>query len=102
MEKQILNDILKVLKDTPLMIFSKEELNFNSYKIYIKGYCNGIEASTGMTLTLDITNWFQRKVNQKASIFWYDQLHSLNKGKSDTELIKILIDTLKDFVNDEE
>jgi hypothetical protein len=89
-------EIIELLKRRPRMILTGD-VDFYSIKCFLIGYIQGVEAFYRIDLHKQISHWFQKKVNQKSSLFWTEHVSFYYKGKTDEELTTCFLEELKSF-----
>ena len=97
---QITNIVIEwinVLRNRPKMIIAEREIDYKILKIYIEGYIDGIGHGIGKDIRKDITEWFQVKINQRASIYWTDHIQNYYEKKNDEQLKAILLDITEEY-----
>jgi len=94
--KESIEMLLDVLKDRPLMVFSGDA-SYYSYKVYVEGFLLGISTAFGLNIILDITLWYRKKINKDMDVYFTDYIPIYYKTKAEAELKGILIDTLKEY-----
>ncbi len=88
---------IKLLKTKPNMIISDANIDYRILRIYIDGYINGVETYLNIGLTKKISKWFQKKVNQKASVYWTNHIAIYYYGENEENLKRILLDTMEEY-----
>lgn len=88
---------IKILRDNPKMIISNVPIDFHVLRVYIEGYLDSVNDSLDINLMKNISNWFQAKLNQEASVYWTTHILLLHKDKSDGDLRSILLNTLINY-----
>jgi len=91
-----IKETFKILKEWPLMIITKE-VTYPTLQCYLEGYVDGLAHVFKKNLRLEISQWFQKRINQKASVFWTNHIIDFYKGKTDEELQMILINTTEEY-----
>ncbi|WP_147320025.1 hypothetical protein [Chitinophaga silvisoli] len=90
---------VETLKERPHMLLLGNP-DFNTYKVFLDGFLLGLESAYDTRIMLDMTFWFQRKLKIEAKYHWTDMIPIYYKGKTDDELIVILLQTLSDYVEE--
>jgi hypothetical protein len=86
----------ETLKKRPLMILSNDS-NYQYLQNYVEGYIDGLAHFSNKNVRLDITNWFQQKVDDKTSYYWTNHIPIYYKHKTDEELKLILLETTEAY-----
>ncbi|OMP79161.1 hypothetical protein BW716_11140 [[Flexibacter] sp. ATCC 35208] len=74
--------------------------NFQTMAMYIEGYLSGINLASNPNIFPGIDPWFQEKNNVNKSRSWLWHIQKQNKGKSDEELRKILLQTFREYAEE--
>lgn len=96
-EKIIQN--MRVVLEKPLMIFNNIP-DVDDCKNYIDGYIHGIESALDINLTVKISEWFQKKVNEQAYLVWTVHLLDHFRDRTNEEKKELLVNTLIDFIKE--
>jgi hypothetical protein len=91
---------LNILKQRPKMIIAASDIDYLILRIYVEAYLDGIGTLMNKNIGKEITEWFQKKINQKSSYYWTTHIPFYYEGKSDEELKKILLETTETFFNE--
>ncbi|PSL45302.1 hypothetical protein CLV51_1044 [Chitinophaga niastensis] len=87
---------IDVMKRRPLMILSDETLS--SLKSYIEGFTDGLgHIYDNGKLRLEISLWFQNKINAQSDMLWTNQILSYYSDKTEEELKIIMLQSLEDY-----
>jgi hypothetical protein len=97
MNNSIFLEWLKVLRDKPKMILSGPDITYNMLKTYLEGYLDAYSHSLNKNLRLEITRWFEPRVNLQLSVYLPDFIPVYYKGKTDEELRTILLDLVSEY-----
>lgn len=88
--------VLNVLENRPLMIFSGDR-GYYSYKVYVEGFLFGISTALGLNIILNITLWYRERLDKDMDVYFTDYIPIHYKTKTEDELKAILVDTLKEY-----
>jgi len=94
MNEQILK-IMELLKNEPKTLIY--DTNYDSYHAYIEGYIDGLNMSKDNNLRSEITRFYEDKGNIRTNYYWTNQIRHRNKGKSNNELVEILLETTEEY-----
>lgn len=86
----------EMLREKPSMIIS----NHNSYELlqnYIEGYIDGLSLFLNKNMRLEITKWYQKKINMESNFYWTGHIPFHFTGKNEDELKIILLDITEEF-----
>ena len=79
------------------MIIPVDNITYEVMKTYLEGYFDGIGVVYNKNISLEISRWFQDKINIKSSNYWTNQIQFHYSNKTDKELIEILLDTTEEY-----
>jgi hypothetical protein len=88
---------IEILKTKPQTLISLDAIDYETLRIYVEGYLDGMDEALNVNLMKKMTCWYQQRVCQRASVYWTSHIKQLHAGKPDGERISILLDTMKDF-----
>lgn len=92
--EQVLNT-MQVLKRDPKRLI--ENTYYDTYHAYIEGYVDGVSMTLSNNLRREITSFYEAQGNIKTNYHWTSQIRHRNKGKTDNELVEILLETTKEY-----
>ena len=91
LNKKIL-ETFELLKNRPLMVVSKDD-SYSLMQNYIEGYVDGMSLFLNKNLRLQITQWYQKKINvSDTHIYWTAHIPFHFAGKGEREQSAILIE----------
>jgi len=94
-----LADDLRIILAKPLMVFIREP-NIDEFRIYIEGFVHGLALAHNIHLTVNISRWFQKKVNEQTNLVWTIHLLDHYRDRSVKEKKELLVNTLIDFMKE--
>jgi len=74
-----------------------EDVTYPVLRLFIEGYLHGLGQSHQIGLIGKITDWFQKRVNQKEAVFFTNHIPHIYNHKSEEELKEILLQTLVSY-----
>lgn len=94
----IISDLELILKK-PLMVFNSEP-TIDEFRIYIGGFVHGLALAHNVHLTVNISLWLQKKLNEQTNLVWTIHLLDHYRDRSSEEKKQLLVNTLIDFMKE--
>jgi len=86
---------LEFLRNDPKTLIN--DTNYNSFHAYIEGYVDGLSMPLDYKLRRAITRFYEDKGNIRTNYYWTNQIRHRNEGKSNNELVEILLETTEEY-----
>lgn len=98
-EQELILKYINILRDKPYMIVNKIE-GYNTYESFLNGFFLGIDISNGLNISQDFSSWVGDYYGvENTNTHWTGFLRVKFKGMHDKDMIDILFELLKQFLN---
>ena len=98
MENERISELIRIIKTKPEIFIKNDTNKYSSYMYFFETLFIGIELCMEIKMERLISSWYTKNIEIKPSnISWFYFFEKQNQDLSETDKIKLLLDTMDDF-----